>query len=318
MKVLLLFLMGFSLYANDIVTEYRLHGTQGIEKKLDFELTKKSYWYNYIRNIDTKFGYSEKYSNILVCNKEKSTLCVYKKNENKKYALKKVYSAFTGKLKGDKEKEGDFKTPNGVYNLVKKLNHVDSFYGPLAFVTSYPNLYDKYEGRDGHGIWIHGVPVGKKRDAFTKGCIAIKNKSIECLSKNIDINKTVLIINPNKTVFNVSKKTISSVLAQLYMWRYAWIYNDLETYLSFYAPEFRRFDGKNYENFKRYKTRIFNKRENKTIIFTNLSVIPYSNKLNTYEITFNEKYHSNSFLFKGKKTLIIEMKNNKMKILTEQ
>ncbi|CAI6147276.1 MAG: hypothetical protein SPLUMA1_SPLUMAMAG1_01934 [uncultured Sulfurimonas sp.] len=59
----------------------------------------------------------------------------------------------------DKIREGDLRTPIGVYKLVKKLSKVDSFYGPLAFATSYPNSYDKYLGKNGSGIWIHGLPL---------------------------------------------------------------------------------------------------------------------------------------------------------------
>ena len=36
--------------------------------------------------------------------------------------------------------------------------------GQLAFVLSYPNTYDKVQGKNGHGIWIHGSPLdGRQR-----------------------------------------------------------------------------------------------------------------------------------------------------------
>ena len=99
-----------------------------------------------------------------------------------------------------KKKEGDLKTPLGIYELTKKISKLDSFYGPLAFVTSYPNIYDKFRGKNGSGIWIHGLPTEQKRDEFTKGCIAINNSNLETLDKYININSTMLIINSSKTI----------------------------------------------------------------------------------------------------------------------
>ncbi|WP_297439592.1 L,D-transpeptidase family protein [Sulfurimonas sp.] len=325
MKFILLFVFMSSsfnsfLFAsdNDILTHYRLNGIQDIEKKLDKDLTGKGYWKNYLKHQDTKFGYLETYTNVLTCNKSQSDLRVYVKDANNTYILKKEYSAFTGKFKGDKSKEGDLKTPIGVYNLVKKLSKIDEFYGPLAFVTSYPNIYDKYNGKTGKGIWIHGLPEHQDRDEFTKGCIAIGNKNIECLNRDLDIKKTLLLINEKSDYKKATKEEIAQVLSELYAWKYAWKYNNLDDYLNFYSDKFIRFDGMNMKRFKRYKKRIFAKKEKKTILFKNLSVIPYPEHNGVYKITFDEAYRSNSFSFNGRKTLIIELINDKMNIITEK
>jgi len=310
-----------SLFALDVnlLTHYRNNGIEDIQKELDKKLTDENYWNTYLKNIDTSFGYFESFTNILACDKSQSRLAVYKKDTNNTYQLKQEYSAYTGKMKGDKLREGDLKTPVGVYNIVKKITKVDSFYGPMAFVTSYPNSYDKYRGKTGQGIWIHGLPIKQERDEFTKGCIAINNKSIECLDRNIDIKKTILIIDENIVKKNtVSKATYSEVLSNLFAWRYSWIYNDINNYLSFYAPEFKRFDGMNLDRFKKYKTRIFQKNEKKTIIFKDINVIPYPDTNNIFKIVFKEKYKSNSFSFTGNKVLIVRLEDNKFNIITEK
>ncbi len=305
------------LFAN-ILTEYRLHGIKNLEKKMDQKLTQNEYWEDELKNLDTQFGYMESYNNVLTCDKTGSTLTLYMKGTNDEFTLTKEYHAFTGKAKGDKIKEGDLKTPLGIYTITKKISKVDSFYGPLAFVTSYPNIYDKYRGKNGSGIWIHGLPTEQERDEFTKGCIAINNPSIECLDKNIDINKTVLLIHEKNDTENVSKKRLANVLAQLYSWRYAWLYNDTTSYLNFYDEKFIRVDGMKYDFFKNYKTRIFNKKETKQIIFSDINVIPYPNTDNMFKIKFFETYKSSSFAFQGNKVLIIKVVNNKIKIITEQ
>lgn len=301
----------------NILTQYRMHGIQNLEQQLDKELTNSQYWNTYLQNKDTSFGYLESYKNILYCDKSSSTLSLYR-DTNKTYNLVKKYSAFTGKMQGDKVREGDLRTPVGVYRLVKKLKKVDSFYGPMAFVTSYPNSYDQYKGKGGHGIWIHGLPKDQKRDSFTKGCIAINNKNIECLDRHIDINKTILIINTRSFQKEENKKKLSNVLSELYAWRYSWLYNDTENYLGFYDSSFQRFDGMNLSNFSRYKRRVFAKNEKKTILFTNLNVIPYPGTTDIYKITFSETYKANSFTFSGDKVLIVKMLDEKMKIITER
>ncbi|MFK5937122.1 MAG: L,D-transpeptidase family protein [Sulfurimonas sp.] len=314
----LLLLIHTSIFAADLLTDYRLHGINNIEKQMDSELAKQKYWNNYLKNISTTFGYIESYSNILTCNKDNSTLCVYVKDNNNSYKLKKEYSAYTGKNRGNKRKEGDLKTPIGIYNITKKISKVDPFYGPLAFVTSYPNGYDKYLGKGGHGIWIHGLPINQERDTFTKGCIAIQNDSIECLNKNLDITKTLLLINQDKVKKDISKKKLSILLSQLYKWRYTWLYNDIKGYLDFYAENFVRSDGMEYQLFVSYKKRIFQKQEKKKIIFTNINVIPYPGTQNLYKISFKEFYKSKSFEFSGDKVLMAKLIDNKIKILTEK
>jgi len=211
LKILFFILITLSLNAN-ILTAYRTNGIKSIEKQLDLGLTDKKYWSELIKDKDTSFGYIESYANVLTCNKSKSTLSLYIKDSNKHYKLQKKYNAFTGEKKGDKVQEGDLKTPLGVYTITKKISKLDSFYGPLAFVTSYPNYYDKFRGKNGSGIWIHGLPTEQARDEFTKGCIAIDNSSIECLNKNIDIDKTLLIIDSKDREKNVSKEILTSIL----------------------------------------------------------------------------------------------------------
>ncbi|OHE03509.1 MAG: hypothetical protein A2329_01480 [Sulfurimonas sp. RIFOXYB2_FULL_37_5] len=322
MKYLLLLFILTNIFGDDILTSYRLNGITDIEKKMDKELSKEEYWSKIVKEKDTTFGYIESYSNVLACDKTKSKLELYSLDKNKGFKHKKTYDAFTGKMKGDKVKEGDLKTPIGIYQLIKKLSKntkLDPFYGPLAFVTSYPNLYDSFRGRNGDGIWIHGLPTNQSRDDFTRGCIAINNSSIECLDRNIDMSKTILLIDDGKVKQDVSKKVLSSILAQLYAWRYSWIYDDINGYLSFYSNEFVKDDGMNFKDFKSYKARIFQKNERKSIVFNDINIFPYPNTPNLYQINFKEFYKSDTYKFEGDKTLMVELdKNNKIRIITEK
>jgi murein L,D-transpeptidase YafK len=319
MKIFFLILIGLAVQASDILTNYRENGISQIEIQMDYELGEREYWDNLLKDKDTTFGYIESYKNLLICDKNQSTLNLYSLNNEQNYKFKKEYSAYTGKIKGDKYKEGDLKTPIGIYNITKRLEDVDSFYGPMAFVTSYPNIYDLYRGKDGYGIWIHGLPTKQKRDKFTKGCIAIDNPNIKCLNENININETLLIINSSSMKKDLEKITLAKILAQLYKWRNAWKYNDIDTYLSFYDTNFVKFDGMNYNKFSAYKKRVFKKIENRIIIFSNINVIQYPDTKDIFQITFQEFYKSDTFEFTGHKILIVKLdKFDKIKILTEK
>ncbi|SFV75688.1 Putative periplasmic protein [hydrothermal vent metagenome] len=302
------------------MTEYRRNGIEIIQKKLDYELTKTKYWIHFLQKQDNTFGYIEQYSNVLACNKDRSTLALYSKNSRGKFFLRNKDNVLVGKKRGDKKIEGDLATPIGIYKLVKKKEqNLDPFYGPLALVTSYPNVYDKYLGKTGHGIWIHGVPENKERSPYTKGCIALQNNNLKKLDKSIKLGDTILIINQKGVKKKVNRKILAWVLTQLYRWRYAWIYNDLDLYLSFYDKNFVRYDGMKLRQFKRYKKRVFAKKEPKSIIFQGITIIPYPNKKFFYQIMFYEHYRSPSYKFDGEKILIVRLdKKYKMKILTEK
>ncbi len=320
MKKLLFFslIVSFvSLFGDTILNEYRKNGIENIEHLLDKELTQTNYWQKVIKTSDTTFGYIEKYNSLLICDKSRSTLKLYKK-EKGHFKLINIYQAFTGKYKGDKQNEGDLKTPVGIYNLLKKLSKIDSFYGPLAFVTSYPNLYDRYENKKGHGIWIHGLPLDQKRDSFTKGCIAIDNNDLEAIDNSINLPTTLLLIYETKKLQKDNSSSLIKLLAWLYKWRNAWKYNDIDTYLSFYAKDFKRFDGKNYTSFARYKKRIFAKKEKKSILFNDINVIPYPNHPGTFQITFFEKYKSDNYKYNGPKQLLVRLHKNTIKIFSER
>ena len=83
---------------------------------------------------------------------------------------------------GDKQIEGDGKTPEGAYRINFKNPNSDYY---LSLGISYPNNRDRAEAAalgksPGGDIFIHGTPSGKLRAKdWTYGCIAVTNKEIE-------------------------------------------------------------------------------------------------------------------------------------------
>ncbi|MEA1914098.1 MAG: L,D-transpeptidase family protein [Campylobacterota bacterium] len=301
----------------DLVEMFRTQGIQSVQQYLEKQLTKKEYWAKYLENKDVSQGYYETIQYVLVCQKDTSNLKVY---HNDTTQFKKLFdhNVLVGENQGDKKIEGDKKTPTGAYDLTKKLKNLDPFYGPLAMVTSYPNLYDKIQKKNGHGIWIHGVPQNDKRDNYTKGCIALENSDIKALDTKINLDKSILIIS-DKYIDKISKKDISIVLGEIFSWKETWKQSQIKKYLSFYSNKFKRNNGMDIKQFKRYKTTIFSRKEKKKIVFSNINIMPYPNSQNKkmFRVVMDEDYRTANYQFKGKKELFIELLDNKMKILTE-
>ena len=321
MRFLIFFLLFASLYAKDLVDVYRTQGIYPVEKILEKRVESVQYWLDRIKNYDIRWGYYEGEKYLLVVSKKEKYLKVFRYKNGELEVIDSFY-VLTG-LMGDKQTEGDLKTPVGVYRLVAFLANVDPYYGPFAFQTSYPNLYDRILGKDGHGIWIHGYPLeGKRRDDNTKGCVVLKNDFLKKLKRDINYQKTLLLIAEDRP-FEAKKYQIAQILSFLYKWRDAWRRSDFWRYISFYSKDFKRANGQNYREFVDYKKRVFaNKKGKKVeIYFYNISITPYQNikNLPIFRITFNEKYISPGYTYNGPKELFVKLNpDGNVKILVEK
>jgi len=307
------------LFANPIVDLYRTDGIGAVQKYIQEQLQSKSYWDNALKNRDVSYGYYENLSSLIVANKKNKQLKVYSVKNGNLELLTSYDDVIVG-ADGDKFKEGDLKTPLGVYEITRKFIPSDQFYGPLAFPLSYPNTYDKVQGKDGHGIWIHGSPLdGSPRDKKSKGCIVLDNNSIEILDKTIEPKKSITIVS-EQDVRSVKVSEISTILSELFRWKMAWKENNLKDYLSFYSKSFKRYDGMRKRYFSVMKKTIFSRKQKKDIIFKNINISPYPNEQGKklFKISFYEIYKSKRYKFRGNKELYIELNNKKFTILSER
>ncbi len=318
MKRILLFLLCIIAFSYaDLVEIYRSQGLEAVKEKLEEQLTKEEYWKNYLKDKNVDYGYYESKKYILITKKNLKEISLYK-IEKDKYNLLLKDNVIVGENQGDKQEEGDLKTPVGAYEFTSKLTKLDAFYGPLALVTSYPNSFDKSLNKNGHGIWLHGMPLNEAREEYTKGCIAIDNPKLEKIDDMIEHDKSVILIS-DKNEIKASKDEISMILSFIYQWRNAWKDSDINEYIKFYSDSFKRYNGMDFESFKEYKQRVFSKDEKKKIEFSNINIIPYPNSLNKkmYKVLMDEDYRTRSYSFVGKKELYLEVKDNKIQILSE-
>ena len=317
-KILLTTVMVLSLKA-DLIDIYRYQGIEPVIKSFESNLTSEQFWLNRLKNRDLKFGYFEIPRFILLCNKTTRQLWVYKFKNRKLTLIKHFDNLIVGKL-GDKEKEGDLRTPIGDYRLIDRIKPKNPFYGPLAFVTNYPNTFDKLQHKDGYGIWIHGKPLdGEERPDLSKGCIVLDNDKLLELGKILDHSKTELFI--TQKPFFATKKDIASILTTLYKWREAWRNSNIKNYAKFYDKNFQKANGMKLNKFLKYKSKVFDIRKNQNvkIYFSNIEIMPYQNidhKI-IYKITFFEKYIADKFKFEGEKELYMIKRGKNFKILIE-
>ena len=139
----------------------------------------------------------EDQKHVLLVDAKRSRLFVYA-NQGGQLKFLTDYYVSQGKLGVDKFKEGDQKTPLGIYYITSHLpgERLPDFYGSGALPINYPNEWDKINGRGGSGIWLHGTPS----DSFSRpplssdGCVVLTNPDLHKLASSVEIGKTPVVI----------------------------------------------------------------------------------------------------------------------------
>lgn len=104
--------------------------------------------------------------------------------------LQVVFDAYVsiGNKGMGKWREGDAKTPIGVYFVQKHLTDfmLPDLYGSGALTLDYPNPLDKQQHRTGSGIWLHGSPSQQyaRPPTSTDGCVVLANDDMLQLIKH--------------------------------------------------------------------------------------------------------------------------------------
>jgi murein L,D-transpeptidase YafK len=160
----------------------------------------------------------------LIVDAKRSRLYVY---ENQGDRLKFVtdYYISQGKLGVNKLKEGDQKTPIGIYYITSHLRgaRLPDFYGTGALPINYPNEWDKINGRSGSGIWLHGTPSDSysRPPLSSDGCVVLTNPDLNKLTESVEFGKTPVVISDNVEFVTPAKWTSDRNIANrlLEEWR---------------------------------------------------------------------------------------------------
>jgi len=246
--------------------------------------------------------------------------------ENNKGTLKVVreHYAAMGRNGVGKQNRGDLRTPLGIYNVTGFTDDaaLPELYGAGAFPLTYPNTWDKHLGRDGSGIWLHGVPmtVGSRAPRSSEGCVTMANADLLALKPYLQAGKTPVVLTDSMSWLPVAviAKQRDALLARIGDWRARWSAIDTDAYLDFYADDFVS-NGMNKAAFSAYKRRVNGSKRKIDVQLRELDLMRYPGEPNLVVAQFRQDYTSDNFSVSGRKQQFWRLqKDGSWKIVLEE
>jgi murein L,D-transpeptidase YafK len=269
---------------------------------------------------------TERKTTAILVDKKKNELHVSEYHDGS-YRILKTYHATLGKVQGDKEQEGDLKTPEGIYTFDRKIlpPSLKPKFGAMAFYVNYPNTYDQLAGRTGFSIMLHGTnePQRLKQDYDSEGCVVVRNEEIAEIQHSIRIGLTPILIFPELTAEDLNPGGAagkSPSLKQFFeTWVRSWENKRLDDYIDLYHSDFSA-QGKNRAQWKAYKGSL---NERYTSIEIGPEDVKYYRHPKYSMVTFTQNYRSRvrgggwGHRSRGTKILYIAEEAGKPKIIAE-
>ena len=247
---------------------------------------------------------------------DKSEQKVFLYRKDNPYQPLKTYPATTGENEGPKSKLNDRRTPEGVYFFTDSFEDKElaPIYGVRAFPLDYPNPIDKIEGRDGYGIWLHGLDRPLK-PTDTNGCIALENQNIDDLAPYITLEETPIIISNRVKMIPIEemKKEAHEFEQLIEDWRSAWERKEIDRYMSFYTTRFVS-GNKTWKQYRDYKARLARNYKNIEVRINNLRLVRNDGLV---VATFDQDYITERLRSSGKKKLYLQKNSKDWKITRE-
>jgi murein L,D-transpeptidase YafK len=186
-----------------------------------------------------------------------------------------------------KERSGDRRTPLGVYFITEQLDtsRLHEKYGATAFPLDYPNAWDRRAGRDGDGIWVHGVARsgGQRPPWDTDGCIALPNEQLMLLVPDFRNNITPVLV--TREVDWVDAEQIGALRTELESrvaeWANSKSQADLHAFLSLYSSEFKHW-GMNKAEWSSLTAQTEKLRPGQRVDFSDLLLLGYPEEEGLY------------------------------------
>lgn len=262
----------------------------------------------------------------LVVDKSKNRLYVYRNiGPGLPPELVDDFYIVLGKKTGDKFREGDLRTPNGVYFVTSYLpdEKLPPLYGSGAFPVNYPNALDRRLNKTGDGIWLHGTDKSlySRPPLDSEGCVVLTNEEFTRIGRYIEIGRTPVIISES-VEWCSSREWLDlniEIQATLERWRQSWEQSDIESYLTMYAPAFWA-KGHDYNSWQRYKKRVFAGKTFQKIDLSDISLLRYPQRTDKQPMVvanFRQHYRSNNYNGDMRKRLYMVKERGNWKVLYE-
>ena len=223
-----------------------------------------------------------------------------------------------GKEKGDKVRQGDNRTPEGIYftlSHIPEQSLLTKKYGRLAVPLDFPNLFDRMQGKTGYGIWLHGAGDDNRIAAenVTEGCVAFYNDEIVKLKNWLVPQQGVVVISPDGKNVN-AKEDVKAVGELTEHWLHNWGKRDLKHYIGFYSSHFEH-EGKTKHAYEKYKARVFRSYKKMDVKTSTLRVLTHPK----YAVSMmNQSFHGDHhFKSEGRKVLYWQKEHGTWKIIRE-
>ncbi len=210
------------------------------------------------------------------------------------------YFVAVGKNGIEKRREGDEKTPVGIYFVSSYIpgDTLPAIYGVGAFPISYPNAWDRRLGRTGSGIWIHGTDKDEASllPQSSRGCLTLRNADFMTLSQFVRIRRTPVIVSDKVTWTAPAELEAdrASLATAIEAWRSDWESLDNDAYFRHYSPHFRT-DDMNRAAWTRYKRRVNSSKTYIEVGVEDLGIYAYPGESELFLVTFEQRYRSNNF-----------------------
>lgn len=251
---------------------------------------------NYVPRYLLQMEPDQKYA--IVVDTQRSRLYIYQNDAGRPRFVADYYIAH-GKLGAEKTREGDKRTPVGVYHVTANLprQKLSDFYGSGAFPINYPNEWDRQQGRNGHGIWLHGTPSDtySRPPRASDGCVVLTNQDLDALSAYLQVGLTPVII--SNTIEWLSLDDWSSertaLNREIEAWRKDWESRDVDRYLSHYSRSFRNNEG-DFALWSKQKRLVAASKAWVKVELSKLSVFRNPGKEDMIVVTFEQDYRSNN------------------------
>ena len=234
---------------------------------------------------------------VLVVDSRNSRLYVFS-NDKGTPRLVADYYVTLGKNGMEKTREGDQKTPVGVYHVTANLprKKLTDFYGSGAFPINYPNEWDRRQGRNGSGIWLHGVPsaVYARPPRASDGCIVLSNPDLLSVGQHVQVGLTPVIIADEVEWADAASVAAdrAALAGALEQWRADWQSRDTARYLAHYSSRFASKEGQNYQAWAEHKRKVNGAKKWIKVGLGRVAMFRYPRERDFVVVTFDQDYKS--------------------------
>ncbi|MCP3960374.1 MAG: L,D-transpeptidase family protein [bacterium] len=210
------------------------------------------------------------------------------------------YFVAVGKNGIDKRREGDEKTPVGIYFISSYIpgGQLPAIYGVGAFPINYPNAWDRRLGHTGSGIWIHGTDKDEESllPLSSRGCLTLHNTDFLTMARHARIRHTPVIVSDRVSWAPAAEVEArrASLAAVVETWRRDWESLDTDAYLRHYSEAFET-DDMDLGSWSTHKRRVNAHKSYIRVGVENVGIYGYPGEQELYLVTFEQDYQSSNF-----------------------